>query len=176
MEKKAPISVSPYGESFELPSKEQYDAEFKRIKKLADQVRGEGKEVVVVMGMGFVGVVMAAIVALALIPLNLWLPRKRPEDVGLQPDGDDWAPDGTNPSVHDAVVDRSWVAVDWTLPRAIRTTRSGGSSLAILAHCSPGIRYRFTRPDISSTSDSIAPLLRRLLAWLVCSVSSDKSA
>jgi len=63
MEKKAQISVSPYGESFELPSKEQYDAEFKRIKKLADQARSEGKEIVVVMGMGFVGVVMAAIVA-----------------------------------------------------------------------------------------------------------------
>jgi UDP-N-acetyl-D-glucosamine dehydrogenase len=56
-------SVSPSGESFPLPSREDYKAEFARMKRMADQARGEGKEVVVVMGLGFVGAVMAAIVA-----------------------------------------------------------------------------------------------------------------
>ncbi len=57
------FAVSPEGEKFPLPLKKDYDAEFKRVEKLAKQARKEGKEVVVVMGLGFVGVVMAAIVA-----------------------------------------------------------------------------------------------------------------
>ncbi len=56
-------SISPAGEKFDLPKQTDYAAEFKRLKKLADQARKEGKEVVVVMGVGFVGAVMAAIVA-----------------------------------------------------------------------------------------------------------------
>ena len=56
-------SVNPAGEKFEIPPKEEYNAEFQRIKKLADEAKSQGKEIVVVMGLGFVGVVMAAIVA-----------------------------------------------------------------------------------------------------------------
>lgn len=56
-------SVSPSGENFAIPQKEEYAAEFERVKHLAGQARQEGKEVVVVMGVGFVGAVMAAIVA-----------------------------------------------------------------------------------------------------------------
>ncbi|GAH79676.1 unnamed protein product, partial [marine sediment metagenome] len=44
-------------------TKEDYREEFEKMKKLADAARSEGKEIVVVMGVGFVGVVMAAIVA-----------------------------------------------------------------------------------------------------------------
>lgn len=58
-----PVSVSPAGESFPLPSPAQYKSEFARMEKLADKARAENKEVVVVMGLGFVGAVMAAIVA-----------------------------------------------------------------------------------------------------------------
>ncbi len=61
--KEKQYAVSPEGEKFPLPLKKDYDAEFKRVEKLAKQARKEGKEVVVVMGLGFVGVVMAAIVA-----------------------------------------------------------------------------------------------------------------
>lgn len=57
------LSISPSGEKFIIPQQEEYAAEFKRIKKLADEARDKGQEVVVVMGLGFVGVVMAAIVA-----------------------------------------------------------------------------------------------------------------
>ncbi len=56
-------SISPEGEEFPLPEPEEYKQEFKRIKTLVDQARGEGKEIVVVMGVGFVGAVMAAIIA-----------------------------------------------------------------------------------------------------------------
>ena len=59
----AEYSTSPAGEQFTVPEKDQYDAEFKRIESLAEAAREEGKEIVVVMGVGFVGAVMAAIVA-----------------------------------------------------------------------------------------------------------------
>ena len=57
------VSISPEGVEYPLPKKEDYPEEFEKIKKLADAARSEGKEIVVVMGVGFVGVVMAAIVA-----------------------------------------------------------------------------------------------------------------
>ncbi len=56
-------SVSPTGEQFAIPEKDEYAAEFERIQALVDAARGEGQEIVVVMGVGFVGAVMAAIVA-----------------------------------------------------------------------------------------------------------------
>ena len=56
-------SQSPTGEKFALPEKDDYQKEFQRLKKLTDDARDEGKEIVVVMGVGFVGAVMAAIVA-----------------------------------------------------------------------------------------------------------------
>jgi len=56
-------SVSPEGEEFPIPEPEEYKEEFKRIKALVDKAREEGKEIVVVMGVGFVGAVMAAIIA-----------------------------------------------------------------------------------------------------------------
>lgn len=57
------ISVSPTGEKFELPQPEQYSGEYHRVELLVESARREGKEIVVVMGVGFVGAVMAAIVA-----------------------------------------------------------------------------------------------------------------
>src|SRR5262249_41514576 len=57
-----------------------------------------------------------------LVPLNLLL-RRRPEDLGLRPDGDS-APHGPVASAHAAnVVDPAWAAIDWTLARALRTAR-----------------------------------------------------
>lgn len=56
-------SVSPNGEKFPLPKPEDYKAEFEKIKKRVKQERTKGREIVVVMGVGFVGAVMAAIVA-----------------------------------------------------------------------------------------------------------------
>ncbi len=56
-------SISPDGEKFIIPKPEQYGDEFKKISTKANAARKEGKEIVVVMGVGFVGAVMAAIVA-----------------------------------------------------------------------------------------------------------------
>lgn len=56
-------SISPEGEKFPLPTSEMYSEEYTRIEALANQARKEGKEIVVVMGVGFVGSVMAAIIA-----------------------------------------------------------------------------------------------------------------
>jgi len=56
-------SVSPNGEKFPLPKPEDYKAEFENIKKRVKHERAKGREIVVVMGVGFVGAVMAAIVA-----------------------------------------------------------------------------------------------------------------
>ncbi|MBP1910662.1 nucleotide sugar dehydrogenase [Methanolobus bombayensis] len=57
------FSVSPSGEKFPIPKDEEYNEEFERIENLVDKARNEGKEIVVVMGVGFVGAVMAAIIA-----------------------------------------------------------------------------------------------------------------
>jgi len=56
-------SVSPSGQKFAIPEREAYSGEFARIEALVESARGEGKEIVVVMGVGFVGAVMAAIIA-----------------------------------------------------------------------------------------------------------------
>ena len=64
---------------------------------------------------------LAALLIAVLLPLNATLPRRRPDDVGLRPDGDD-AP-GPGRAAVDNVVDRAWASVDWTLGRAVRTAR-----------------------------------------------------
>ncbi len=56
-------SISPAGEPFEIPGPEEYKKEFARLKRLAKKNRDEGREIVVVVGVGFVGAVMAAVVA-----------------------------------------------------------------------------------------------------------------
>jgi len=57
------MSVSPIGESFTLPLPEDYPAEFERLKQAVLEQRELGREIVVVMGLGFVGAVMAGVVA-----------------------------------------------------------------------------------------------------------------
>lgn len=57
------MSISPAGEEFVLPEPSEFAGELARLEKLASEARDAGREVVVVMGVGFVGAVMAAIVA-----------------------------------------------------------------------------------------------------------------
>ncbi|MBI4254464.1 MAG: MFS transporter [Candidatus Rokubacteria bacterium] len=67
---------------------------------------------------------MAALLVVTLVPLNLLLQRRRPEDLDLLPDGASSARGGGAARSHaDNVVDPAWVAVDWTLGRAARTAR-----------------------------------------------------
>ncbi len=57
------FSISPSGEKFAIPEENEHATEFQRVESLVEAARNEGKEIVVVMGVGFVGAVMAAIVA-----------------------------------------------------------------------------------------------------------------
>ena len=57
------VSISPSGESFPIPTPDDYELEFERIAKQAGEHRAAGREIVVVMGVGFVGAVMAGVVA-----------------------------------------------------------------------------------------------------------------
>ena len=56
-------SISPTGEKFPLPEQEDYSREFKRLEEVVKNQRASGREIVLVMGLGFVGAVMAAVVA-----------------------------------------------------------------------------------------------------------------
>jgi len=60
---KTQYSINPTGEKFPLPEEKDYQIEFERLAKLTKQAHQKGQEVVVVMGAGFVGAVMAAVVA-----------------------------------------------------------------------------------------------------------------
>ena len=65
---------------------------------------------------------MGLLVMCAVAPLNL-LVRKKPQDIGLLPDGDAHAPVIAGKRQAANVVDPAWVAIDWTLARAMRTAR-----------------------------------------------------
>ena len=67
-------------------------------------------------------VAMGVLVLVMLIPLNLLL-RRRPEDLGTGPDGDLNVSASSAARQHDNVVDTAWTAIDWTLRRALRTSR-----------------------------------------------------
>ena len=56
-------SRSPDGDDYPIPTKEEGQIEFEKLKKIVDEQQQNGKEIVVVMGVGFVGIVMAAVVA-----------------------------------------------------------------------------------------------------------------
>ncbi len=57
------VSISPDGESFPLPTENDYIEEINRLKSIVKDQRLKGREIVVVMGVGFVGAVMAGVVA-----------------------------------------------------------------------------------------------------------------
>ncbi|HTC97743.1 MAG TPA: MFS transporter [Bradyrhizobium sp.] len=63
---------------------------------------------------------MGLMVLIVLAPIDLLL-RKRPDDIGLRPDGDA-APHASAKPVSN-IVDPVWAGTDWTLPRALRTAR-----------------------------------------------------
>ncbi|MGA1871260.1 MAG: nucleotide sugar dehydrogenase [bacterium] len=56
-------SISPEGEKFAIPQEQEYQPEYQRLSDLTDKQRALGREIVVVVGVGFVGAVMAAVVA-----------------------------------------------------------------------------------------------------------------
>src|SRR5215203_4730380 len=74
---------------------------------------------------------MGILVFAVLAPINFLL-RKRPEDIGLLPDGDA-APSATSAAPRSNVVDPVWAATDWTLRRALRTARFWWISLGFFS-------------------------------------------
>jgi UDP-N-acetyl-D-glucosamine dehydrogenase len=56
-------SIAPTGERFPLPTAEDTEIENKRLRTLVDEQCRQGREIVVVMGVGFVGAVMAGVIA-----------------------------------------------------------------------------------------------------------------
>jgi MFS family permease len=64
---------------------------------------------------------MGLLVLVVLAPINLLL-RKRPENLGLQADGDA-APSASSAKPVSNVVDPDWAGTDWTLKRALATAR-----------------------------------------------------
>jgi MFS family permease len=66
---------------------------------------------------------LGAFTLVVLTPLVLLL-RRRPEDMGLLPDGEAApVPGAAAAPKRSYVVDPAWVAIDWTLARALRTAR-----------------------------------------------------
>src|SRR6266576_2002019 len=63
-----------------------------------------------------IGILVLAVLA----QINLLL-RKRPQDLGLEPDGDAAPLASAKPVSY--VVDPDWAGIDWTLQRAVRTAR-----------------------------------------------------
>jgi len=67
---------------------------------------------------------LAILVVAVVVPLNLIFQRRRPQDLGLKPDGEVAAASGAAARARsDRIVDADWAAIDWTLPRALRTAR-----------------------------------------------------
>ena len=56
-------SISLSGEKFPIPLQKDYSKEFQRLERIVSKQKKEGKEIVVVVGLGFVGAVMAAVIA-----------------------------------------------------------------------------------------------------------------
>jgi MFS family permease len=64
---------------------------------------------------------MGILILVVLAPINFLL-HKKPEDIGLLPDGDP-QPTATSAKPVSNVVDPVWASTDWTLGRALRTAR-----------------------------------------------------
>jgi sugar phosphate permease len=74
---------------------------------------------------------LAVLVLVLLVPLNLLL-RRRPQDMGLEPDGDRESHDSAARRRAANIVDPAWASIDWTLARAMRTARFWWIALAFL--------------------------------------------
>ena len=57
------VSICPAGDAYPLPTEKDYQTEYDRLKRIIAEQRLLGREIVVVMGVGFVGSVMAGVVA-----------------------------------------------------------------------------------------------------------------
>jgi MFS family permease len=80
------------------------------------------QELIAVSGWRHACVALAVVVVVVLVPLNLLVVR-RPEDLGLAPDGDPRPAEGARGAHAANVVDPVWASTEWTLALAVRTSR-----------------------------------------------------
>ncbi len=66
--------------------------------------------------------IIAGVVALV-IPLTWYFQRQRPQDLGLEADGDDSGENSKGIETPDPIVDKDWANTDWTLRSAAKTSR-----------------------------------------------------
>ena len=68
---------------------------------------------------------MAGLLIAVAVPLNILLQRRRPEDMGLRPDGAAAPADAASGAAAERsnIVDAVWAARDWTIASAVRTAR-----------------------------------------------------
>jgi MFS family permease len=68
---------------------------------------------------------MAAVLLVSVGPLNAFLSRRSPQDLGLKPDGGAPRPSGSSRRrvVRIEIMDEAWAGEDWTLKKAVRTGR-----------------------------------------------------
>ena len=64
------VSVCPAGREYPLPQPDDYAPELERIRQIVQEQRSLGREIVLVMGVGFVGAVMAGVIADTVDPAN----------------------------------------------------------------------------------------------------------
>lgn len=67
-------------------------------------------------------IALAVLCLVVIVPLNAIFQRTRPQEMGLEPDGDPRSADGAA-KVPINIVDKEWAATEWTLARALRTGR-----------------------------------------------------
>ena len=74
-------------------------------------------------------ITVAIILLVVLVPLNVVFQRRRPKDLGLRPDGTNSAAVAENligaqaEHEEERIVDKDWVATEWTIASAIKTSR-----------------------------------------------------
>ncbi|MHB1132930.1 MAG: MFS transporter [Chloroflexota bacterium] len=78
---------------------------------------------------------VAAMVLVVLLPSAAFLQRKRPQDLGLQPDGGNSSPAETRQQQDSLVVDEAWARRDWTPRAALSNGRFWLAALCYFAIC-----------------------------------------
>lgn len=80
-------------------------------------------------GWGTAYIILGALLVGIFLPLLSIFMRRRPQEMGLLPDGDVSKTVGSGSTKtavvgpEDLIVDRDWALTEWTVPRALRTTR-----------------------------------------------------
>lgn len=72
---------------------------------------------------------LGLLVLLVLVPINLFVWR-RPADIGLLPDGAEHTSGTSDRHSSSGIVDPAWTSIEWTLARAMRTSRFWWIALA----------------------------------------------